>query len=160
MKSILKDFLGKTCSHCGGRKDANRSFCNRCYRALPEQMQKDLWEANGPGILRRIHRGAEVAAGRHQHAVTVPWWCEVIAGPRMIEGQTLLCFECAVHETDARLAARPKPHDNFLATLFAVVGEMCEAHPGFHFNKPNQPSCQECEMRAAGLIQGLMAGGR
>jgi hypothetical protein len=55
--STLQDFLGAVCSVCRQPKVSNRSFCGRCYHALPKNMQNDLWRRFGSG-----YEGAFAAA--------------------------------------------------------------------------------------------------
>lgn len=49
MKSLLTDFLGRICSVCDSEKQSQRSFCLKCYRMLPPQMQQDLYSRFGAG---------------------------------------------------------------------------------------------------------------
>jgi hypothetical protein len=39
---------GEECA-CGSWKKSMFSFCYTCYRALPEDMQRDLWQRIGDG---------------------------------------------------------------------------------------------------------------
>jgi hypothetical protein len=42
--TLLADFLGSTCSSCGGGKIPKQSFCGPCYRRLPTPMQRALYK--------------------------------------------------------------------------------------------------------------------
>jgi hypothetical protein len=48
-RSILEDFLGEVCGHCGGTKRSKMSHCGKCYWRLPKPMRKALYNRFGEG---------------------------------------------------------------------------------------------------------------
>lgn len=49
LMSILEDFLRNKCSVCGSTKRPRQSFCYRCFKALPERLQRALYRRFGEG---------------------------------------------------------------------------------------------------------------
>ena len=47
-KFYLSELNGEECV-CGSWKKSRMSFCYICYRKLPPDMQKDLWQHMGQG---------------------------------------------------------------------------------------------------------------
>lgn len=45
---LLAELRGTKCQ-CGKKKQARRTFCARCYYALPGQMRQDLYHLFGHG---------------------------------------------------------------------------------------------------------------
>lgn len=45
---MLKELKGNECP-CGNHKKAGMSFCYNCYRNLPDDIQKDLYQRFGNG---------------------------------------------------------------------------------------------------------------
>lgn len=48
-QTAIRELSATACGHCGQAKMKGRSFCLRCYRALPQQMQWNLWVSMSMG---------------------------------------------------------------------------------------------------------------
>jgi len=47
-KFYYDELMSDECA-CGNPKQPSRSFCYRCYMALPGDMRRDLWKRLGEG---------------------------------------------------------------------------------------------------------------
>ena len=49
VQEIWDEFRATKCAVCDDRKGQQRSFCRRCYYALPAAMRQALWRLFGEG---------------------------------------------------------------------------------------------------------------
>ena len=49
VSELRSELAGVECHGCGGAKEMQKTFCRRCYYALPPRMRKALYSPIGDG---------------------------------------------------------------------------------------------------------------